>query len=377
MSGTSANGIDACVAEIEKRGPGIKIKQIGFRTFGFPSSLQKEILKVSDPGYQNIDRIIRLDFLLGEYFAKAAKKMAQICGLNLKDIDLIGSHGQTVRHLPQLKKLNGHLIRGTLQIGEPQVISSRTGIITVADFRRKEIAEGREGAPLTPLAHFYLFNKDEKNQGVINIGGIANLTLLPKGKKIEKIRGMDTGPGNMLIDNLMRRFYKKNYDEDGKTAFKGKIIEPVLDHFQKRIFLLLKRRKSIGREDFDRKFTEDFVSQTLKYTNKPEDIIRTASELTARSVSQAYENFFRSGDKLDELILCGGGALNRYIFKRIKRLFYPAKVYISDKLGYNQSAVEPLSFAIFAFLTFLQLSEDRSPLTGKSQFTISGKLCLP
>lgn len=376
MSGTSANGIDACIAEIEKKKAGIRIRQIGFRTFEFPSSLQKKILKVSDPGYQNIDQIIRLDFLVGEYFADAAKKMAQSCGLNIKDIDLIGSHGQTVRHLPQQKKMGGYLVRGTLQIGEPQVISSRTGVITVADFRRKEIAEGREGAPLTPLAHFYLFNKKEKNQGVLNIGGIANLTFLPKGKRIEKVWGMDTGPGNMLIDNLMRKFFKKNYDKDGETAFRGKIMEPVLDHYQKKILFLLKKRRSTGREDFDEKFTEDFVRKTLEYTSKTEDVIKTASELTARSVCLVYENFFRSGE-LDELILCGGGALNRYIVKRLKELFYPAKVYVSDELGYNHSAVESLSFAIFAFLTCLQLSGDSSPLTDISQSTISGKICLP
>lgn len=377
MSGTSANGIDACIAEIEKKKARIRIRQIGFRTFEFSSSLQKKILKVSDPGYQNIDQVIRLDFLLGEYFADAAKKMAQSCGLNIKDIDLIGSHGQTVRHLPQQKKMGGYLIRGTLQIGEPQVISSRTGVITVADFRRKDIAEGGEGAPLTPLAHFYLFNKKEKIQGVLNIGGIANLTFLPRGKRIEKVRGMDTGPGNMLIDNLMRKFFKKNYDKDGRTAFKGKIMEPVLDHYQKKILFLLKKRKSTGREDFDEKFTEGFVRKTLEYTSKTEDVIKTASELTARSVCQAYESFFRSGEQLDELILCGGGALNRYIFKRLKELFHPAKVYVSDELGYNHSAVESLSFAIFAFLTCLQLSKDRSPSADISQSTISGKICLP
>ena len=377
MSGTSANGIDACIAEIEKKTSGIKIRQIGFRTFEFSSSLQKEILKVSDPGYQNIDQVIRLDFLLGEYFAVAAKKMAQDCGLNIKDIDLIGSHGQTVRHLPQQKKMGGYLIRGTFQIGDPQVISSRTGVITVADFRRKEIAEGREGAPLTPLAHFYLFNKKEKKQGVLNIGGIANLTFLPRGKRIEKVRGMDTGPGNMVIDNLMRKFFKKNYDKDGKTAFKGKIMEPVLDHYQRRILFLLKKRKSTGREDFDEKFTEDFVRKTLEYTSKPEDVIKTASELTARSVYQAYESFFRPGEQLEELILCGGGALNRYIFIRLEKLFHPAKVYVSNERGYNHSSVESLSFAIFAFLTCLQLSGDSSPFTDICQSTISGKICLP
>ncbi len=377
MSGTSANGIDACLTEIEKKTSGIKLRQIGFKTFEFSLSLQKEILKVSDPGYQNIDRIIRLDFLLGEYFAEAAKKMAQNCGLGIKEIDLIGSHGQTVRHLPQLKKMDRYFVRGTLQIGEPQVIASRTGVIAIADFRRKEIAEGREGAPLTPLAHFYLFNKEKKTQAVLNLGGIANLTLLPRGKKVEKVWGMDTGPANMLIDNLMRKFFNKNFDKGGKIAFRGRILEPVLDYNLKRILFLLKRRKSIGRENFDEKFTQDFLRKALEYTRKPEDVIATASELTARSVYQTYENFFRSQGKLEELILCGGGALNRYIFKRLEKLFHPVKVYVSDQRGYDHTSVESLSFAIFAFLTCLRLSGDKPSRTNMSQSTISGKICLP
>lgn len=377
MSGTSANGIDACIAEIEKKGSSIRIRQIGFKTFEFPPSLQEEILKVADPGYQNVDQIIWLDFLLGEYFADAAKKMAQVCGLNIKGIDLIGSHGQTVRHLPQLRKMGRHKVRGTLQIGEPQVIASRTGVITVGDFRRREIAEGREGAPLTPLAHFCLFNQEGKTQGVLNIGGIANLTFLPRGKRIEKIHGMDAGPGNMLVDNLMRRLFKKNYDQNGRTAFKGRVIQPVLSRFLKRIHLLLKMRKSIGREDLDKKFTEDFLRKSLEYSDKLEDVIRTAAELTARSVHQTYRTFFKSNEPLEELVLCGGGALNRYIFKKLEELFEPARVYVSDELGYDHSAVEPLSFAIYAFFTYLRLSGDSSLMADTGEPTITGKICLP
>jgi anhydro-N-acetylmuramic acid kinase len=179
MSGTSANGIDACLVEIERKNTRLKIKQLGFKTFRFPDPLQREIIMVSRPGYQDIDETIRLDFLLGEYFASSAKKMAESCDLELKDIDLIGSHGQTVRHLPSFRKMGNYAVRGTLQIGEPTVISTRTGIVTVADFRRKDIALGGEGAPLTPLAHFYLFHKENIAQGVLNIGGISNLTFLP------------------------------------------------------------------------------------------------------------------------------------------------------------------------------------------------------
>ncbi|MDH4223172.1 MAG: anhydro-N-acetylmuramic acid kinase, partial [candidate division Zixibacteria bacterium] len=229
MSGTSANGIDACLVEIGEGKDGPILHQLGFKPGRFLPFLQKKILTVSDPSYQNIDEIIRLDFLLGEYFAIAAKKMVKACGLDLKDIDLIGSHGQTVRHLPLKRRMGSFNIRGSLQIGEPSVISTRTGIITLADFRRKDIALGGEGAPLTPLAHFYLFNHEKKTQVVLNIGGISNLTFLPRGKNLAKVWGIDAGPGNILIDNLTRRYFQKPFDREGRIAFKGKVIQPVLE----------------------------------------------------------------------------------------------------------------------------------------------------
>lgn len=374
MSGTSANGIDACLVEVENKKGRFKIKQLGFDTYKYPNYLQKEILKVSEPGYQNVDEIIRLDFLLGEYFAQAVKKIARSCGLSLKEIDLIGSHGQTVRHLPLKKKIGPYQVRGTLQIGEPQVISARTGILTVGDFRRKDIAQGKEGAPLTPLAHFYLFNQTGKNQAVLNIGGITNLTFLPKGASVDKVWGRDVGPGNMLIDNLMRRYFKKPLDKGGRIAFKGKILLPVLDQMLKKLLNLLEKKKSLGREDFDQRYTQDFINECSKYPSKPEDLITTVSEFTAKSVYQTYIKFFKPENQIEELILCGGGALNRYLYQRIKELFSPAKVYCSEKLGYNPLAVESIAFALFAFKTMEQLQKDFSY---SARTKISGKICLP
>ena len=377
MSGTSANGIDACLAEIENKNDKLKIKQLGFKTYEYPGYLRKEILKISEPYCQNVDEIIRLDFLLGEYFAQAAKKITRSCGLSLKDINLIGSHGQTVRHLPVKKKIGPYQIRGTLQIGEPQIISARTGILTVGDFRRKDIAKGGEGAPLTPLAHFHLFNKKEKAQAVLNIGGITNLTFLPQGTEVDKIWGRDFGPGNMLIDNLMRRFFKKDLDKDGRIASKGKIIQPVLELMLEKVLAQVKRKKSLGREDFDQKFTDALIKEGRKYSAKPEDFITTVSELTARSVYASHKRFLEPQAEIEELILCGGGAKNRYLYVRLKELFYPAEVYLSDELGYNVLAVESLSFALFAFITLSQLSGDDSGSFVIDKTKISGKICLP
>lgn len=377
MSGTSANGIDACLAEIENKKGSLKIKQLGFKTYEYPVYLRKEILRISEPEFQNVDEIIRLDFLLGEHLAQAVKKITRSCGLSLKDIDLIGSHGQTVRHLPVKRKIGSYRIRGTLQIGEPQIISARTGILTAGDFRRKDIARGGEGAPLTPIAHFYLFNKREKTQAVLNIGGITNLTFLPRGTRVDKIWGRDLGPGNMLIDNLMRRYFQKNYDKNGKIAFKGKVIRPVLNPFLEKIFLLLKGRKSLGREDFNQKFTEGFVRRVRNYSSRKEDFIATVSELTARSVYAACKRYIEPQREIEELILCGGGAKNRYLYARLKELFYPAEVYLSDELGYDVLAVEALSFALFACITLSQLSGDDSGSFVTDKNKISGKICLP
>ncbi|HMD14607.1 MAG TPA: anhydro-N-acetylmuramic acid kinase, partial [Bacteroidota bacterium] len=212
MSGTSADGIDAVVVEITGNGRQTTVREITSATYPFPRGFKNFLLQNSDPDTARLDDLARLNVLIAELFADAAGKIVQSAGKRLSEIDLIGSHGQTVQHLPVEKKIFGKKIRATLQLGDPSVIAKRTGVVTVGNFRTGDIAVGGTGAPLVPLFDFLMFRSKTKNRLVLNIGGIANFTVLPRNCSIEKVFAFDTGPGNMVIDALVQQLYHRNFD---------------------------------------------------------------------------------------------------------------------------------------------------------------------
>ena len=377
LSGTSADGIDACLVEISHLDNGIKVNQLGFKTFPFPPDVQKAILKAADPSYQNLDEALRMDVALGEVFAEAVLSLVKSLRLKTSDIDLIGSHGQTIRHLPKLTSTIRKKVRASFQIGNPSVIASRTGIITVGDFRVSDIAAGGEGAPLAPLAHFMLFEKKNTPQAILNLGGISNFTILFGNNKVEDVFGFDTGPANMAVDSLMKRLFKRNYDKKGEVALSGKVNSRLLNILKKNPFFDSKPPKSTGREEFG----ENFVRQILKYKGRfsinEEDVIATTSELVVWSIWDAYRKFVMPKTKIKRLVVAGGGAHNRYFIKRLSELFYPVEVLTSDKLGYDPDFLESIIFALLADLTISGIPGNIPKVTGAKKPAILGKICLP
>lgn len=229
MSGTSADGIDAAILEIIPSKGLPKLRLLRFAVFPFPNGLRDRILRVADAGSGVTSEICRLNVLLGELFAKAAISVTRRADVAMRDVALIGSHGQTIAHLPDPKAEYGVPIRSTLQIGEPSIIAERTGITTVADFRPRDLAADGEGAPLTPYLHALLFRHPHRSRIVLNLGGIANLTFLPKGRGLRGVLAFDTGPGNVLIDGLVARLTggAMSIDLDGRIAASGE-VEPRL-----------------------------------------------------------------------------------------------------------------------------------------------------
>lgn len=377
MSGTSADGIDACLVKMDnsKRNP--EATPLGCRTYKFPQELQQKIIRISDPSYQNLDEILRLNMALGEYFARAVFSLAKTFGYKSSEIDLIGSHGQTVRHLPYGEKRFGKKVRATLQIGEPAVIASKTGVITVGDFRQSDIARGGEGAPLTPYAHFLLFGDKRISRMVINIGGVANVTILPKKGKENNIFAFDTGPGNMIVDNLTRKIFGRNFDKDGKIASSGKVDFDLLNKLKWNKFFRTKPPKSCGRENFGEEFVSKILSRSKKLRMKPEDIIATASELSAWSIFDAYERFVKPKIKLNQVLLCGGGVHNRYFMRRLKLLFNPIELTSVQELGVDPDFLEAISFAILANQTIEEKPASFKKTTGAKMPGVLGKICLP
>ena len=237
MSGTSADGVDVAVVEVLNAGRQTKVKTIGWKTFPFDEGLKKLILKNSQPETSKVDEICRLNFLLAQIYADSIFKTLDELGISVSDVDLIGSHGQTIQHLPGEVEISGYKVKGTLQIGDPGVIAKLTGIPTVGNFRVGDMALCGEGAPLVPYFDYIIFTSDSLNRLVLNIGGIANFTVLKKGCDVEDVIAFDTGPGNMVIDALVKIFFNQDYDEDGKIAQSGKVSEDLLGKMMEHPFI--------------------------------------------------------------------------------------------------------------------------------------------
>jgi len=381
MSGTSADGIDAALVEIKDVGRGfslaLKIKLISFKKFPFPKDLRELIHKVSTPEYGRVDLVCRLNFLLGGLFAKAAIGVVKKSGYKMKDIDLIGSHGQTIYHMPDGKPPS------TLQIGEPSVIAERTGVTTIADFRTMDIAAGGIGAPLTPFAHYILFKRKDKGIAVNNIGGISNVTFIPPDGDINNVIAFDTGPGNMLIDSIVHIITKgrMGYDKGGRLASRGRICEKLLDELMEHPFIKKKPPKSTGREEFGYGEALKIYQSAKKYRLSDEDIIATVTKFTARTIAENYRRFILSRNNISEIILCGGGARNPILVDMIakelvplKKGIKPIKVLTSDKYGFPPEAIESIAFALLGYAALKGIPANLPQVTGAKKRVILGKI---
>ncbi len=377
MSGTSADGIDACLVKIDNTKRNLRAMPVVCKTCRFPQKLQRKIIQVSDPSCQDLDEVLRLNMVLGEYLARAVFSVVKASGCKMEEIDLIGSHGQTVRHLPEWKRRFGRRVRATFQIGEPSVIASRTGVITVGDFRGGDMARGGQGAPLTPYAHYLLFGDKRVSRMVINIGGIANVTVLPRRGSVNDIFAFDTGPGNMVVDTLMRKLYGKSYDKDGKTASSGKVNSGLLNRLKKNEYFRRRPPKSCGREDFGEEFASKILKRAKRLRMREEEIIATVSELSIWSILDAYRRFVKPKVRLDQVLLCGGGVHNRYFFERLKILFAPIKITSVRELAVNPDFLEAISFAILANQTIEGEPASFRKTTGAKNLGVLGKICLP
>jgi anhydro-N-acetylmuramic acid kinase len=370
MSGTSADGVDAAVVEIDRG----KVQLLAFDTFAYPAALRRQILGLCRPESARLDDICHYNFVLGEVFADAVVKLCSKSGIALCSIDLIGSHGQTIYHQPVGKRYRHREVRSTLQIGEPSVIAQRTGITTVADFRPRDMAAGGEGAPLVPYADYVLFKHKRLTRAVQNIGGIANVTFLPGDCKQDGIIAFDTGPGNMVIDGIVHLITggRKRYDAGGKMAARGTVDKRLLDELLRHPFFRRRPPKSTGREEFGADFAERIYCRAGKKGLAGADIVATVTALTARSIAQAYRRF--GAAMPDELILCGGGSHNRTLVEMLHAEMPDVKMLSTDDFGISVDAKEAVSFAILAWATIKVMAGNVPTATGAERPVILGKI---
>lgn len=377
MSGTSADSIDAVLAEISGYGTTTRLRQIAFTSFRYPKGYKDFLLRNSLPGSGSVDAISQLNVLVAHFFADAVKRLSQQANVSINKIDLIGSHGQTVHHIPVPRKLYGKNIRSTLQIGDISVLSKLTGIPVVGNFRAADMAVGGQGAPLVPYFDFLMFRSTTKHRLLLNIGGIGNMTLLIKNCAVRDVVAFDTGPGNMVIDALMKNFYRKEYDDNGSVARFGKIILPLLKHLMRHPYLYRALPKSTGRELFGASFVSDLLRRTRGA--KKEDIVATVTEFTAASIYHQYLKFLKPrlrGAPLNELVVSGGGAMNGSVMDALRRYFYPASVITSTDLGVDSNAKEALCFAVLANETIHEQPSNIPSVTGARRRVVLGEIAL-
>lgn len=357
MSGTSADAIDVVAVDFLQQ----KLRLIGSHSTPLPHSLRQQIHSLATPNHNEIDSLGELDRALGELFASSINELLVKYQLTPSDIVAIGSHGQTIRHRPP--QISPHPF--SLQIGDPNIIAERTGITTVADFRRRDMAAGGQGAPLVPAFHRALFQCQDVDRVIVNIGGMANITWLPK---IGTATGFDTGPGNVLMDAWILKNQGKTYDADGDWAASGTAQKALLAQLSQHPFFALSPPKSTGREAFNLAWLEPEIA---KLTQAPTaaDVQRTLLALTATSICDCIKSFTQNHC---EVLVCGGGAYNRELMAELQRQLPQGQVLSTASQGIAPEWIEAIAFAWLAQQTLNRQTGNLCSVTGALREVILG-----
>lgn len=373
MSGTSADGVDAALVEIRGDGLATQVELLAFQALPYEENVRSRIFNLFQPETSGVDEICQMNFLIGEIFADAAHSVVRHAALNIDEIDLIGTHGQTVYHLPPDK--NAAYVPSTLQLGEPAVIAHRTGVPTVADFRVADLAAGGQGAPLVPYVDFLLFRRSDKTIALQNIGGISNVTLIPAGARSADVLAADTGPGNMIIDAVMEITTdgKAQYDFGGQCAALGQPCEVLVAEWLDHPFIRATPPKTTGREVFGVEFARRAIEASRKRKLSSTDTVATVTEFTARTIFDYYDRFLTPHHPVDEIAVSGGGVHNATLIQRLNTLFHPIDVKSVDAYGFSSDAKEAIAFAVLANEAVHGNFGNLPRATGASQPKILGK----
>lgn len=363
MSGTSLDGVDASLVNIENE----KFTLIKFVTLPYEAEFKKKIMRNLSDETAKLSQICSLNFELGYKFVEAIDLLLVGTPYKYIDIDFVASHGQTIWHNPHHQE---GLVPSTLQIGDASVIANLTGIKTITNFRTADMVVGGEGAPLVPMSEFMLFKSDEKNRLLQNIGGISNLTYLPKGCKIDEVVAFDCGPGNVMIDYFTSKYFQIPYDDGGRIALSGKVIKNILDELKKDEFIKKQPPKSTGREQYSAKNMEKLAEDLHFNQYHPRDVIATITEFTAYCICYHYLEYIKN---FDEVIVSGGGSHNNYIMKRMREILN-CDVFRQEDLGFNSDAKEAIAFAVLGYLTLQGKPGNVCSATGAKKPAILGSI---
>jgi anhydro-N-acetylmuramic acid kinase len=376
MSGTSADGIDVAIARISGAPPKLNAKLLCHTSAEFPTALRKEILRVAEQHPVTAGDLSQLNSRLGKAFADAALLACRKFRVPPSRIELIGSHGQTIFHQGRAIPFFGAPTASTLQIGEPSVIAALTGITTVGDFRPADIALGGQGAPLVPYADYLLYRHAKLGRVSLNLGGIANITVLPRAAKPLQVFAFDTGPANMLIDALVSHYTHghRRFDANARLASRGRSVPALLNELLRDPYLKLSPPKSTGREYYGHSYVKKVLALGRRHRAKPNDLIRAATIFTALSVVDAMHRFVLPKTKIHQLIVSGGGAHNPLILAQLSAALPGIEVLPSSHLGIPEDAKEAFAFTLLAYETVHQRPANLPSATGARGPAILGKI---
>ncbi len=371
MSGTSLDGIDVAIVDITGSGFKAKINVLTSHSVPYPKKIREALLAVSNSSAFTGD-ISRLNFVLGELYAEALEETAERANIPLDSIKLIGCHGQTIFHEGQGGQYLGKRVASTFQIGESSVISERTGINVISNFRECDMAAGGKGAPLVPYLDYMLIRHRGRGRVAVNIGGIANLTAIPPNTSTDRVIAFDTGPGNMVIDQLVTRITQGNqtYDRDGAMAAAGEVDPKLLAKLLRDKYFRAKPPKTAGREQYG----SEFVSKLLDTELSSEDLIATATALTAESIAAAVRNFVLPEMRVDEVFVSGGGTHNPVLMRMLRKALDPIPVKYTSEVGLDVDAKEAVAFALMAYETAHSRPSNVPTATGAKRAVVLGKL---
>jgi anhydro-N-acetylmuramic acid kinase len=354
MSGTSADGIDVAITQIGGQGFKLRLKVLGHEHTPYPRNVRAAILRAMNATEISVGELSQLNFLLGELYADAVRQAQK--AMRISKLDLVGCHGQTIYHQSESADFLGQKVKCTWQTGEGAIIAARLGVPVVSDFRPADMAAGGKGAPLVPFLDYVLFRDARAGRIAQNIGGIANLTAIPAGAKPEDVIAFDTGPGNMVIDQLIQILFNRAYDRDGGTAARGKVLKAVLEECSRMPYFVLRPPKTAGREEFGREFAQWFLRRCARAAK--EDVIATATALTAGSIAEALQRFVikpaHGRGKFRDYIVSGGGTENRTLMRMLEAEVgaLGLKMRSPGEFGIPSQAKEAVAFAVLAYQTW-------------------------
>jgi len=378
MSGTSADGVDVALCRI---GPGAgkgdppRVKLIGHLGTAYPKAVRAAVLRVMEGEALPAAEMSRLNWRLGDIYAGCVERAAAKFGVR---VQLVGCHGQTVHHEAAKTRYLGRRVRSTWQMGEAAVIAERLRCPVVSDFRPADLAAGGQGAPLVPMLDWCIFRDEKVNRILLNLGGIANMTVMPAGCGLEEVLAFDTGPGNMVMDAIVQKEFGKPFDRGGEITARGKMGGHLVDQLMRNPYFRRKPPKSCGRQEFGAEFAARLIELCRNDGGSAEDAVTAAMYLTVTSIGNAYLRFCRERLKPGpiEVIAAGGGVKNKQLmwFLRFSFKSRGARLLTTDAVGIPAQAKEAVAFALLAWLTWNGLAGNVPAATGAKRAVVLGKV---